>query len=262
MSDVLVTSTANPAVKAARALRDRKRRRDRGEFLVTGGQSVGRAIEAGWQVHRVFLVPDQIRAVSLLNLVDRSGVPVTWVTQAVYGTLTEREGGEGIAAVVALPPPRALASVEGDFLLALADVGNPGNLGTVVRTADAAGAAAVVLLGECTDPYSPLAIKASMGSTFSVPVVAASEDELAAWAQRHNATIWAATGGGSIRLWEADLRAPTVLLMGPEGPGLSTATLERFASHITIPMTGTAESLNLSVAASVLAYEVVRQRSA
>jgi RNA methyltransferase, TrmH family len=143
---------------------------------------------------------------------------------------------------------------------ALHEIGNPGNLGTIVRTASAAGASGVILIGPSADPYDPAAVKASMGALFTVPVVAAaSAAEFLDWARARSLTVVATSGRASVSCWDADLRPPLALLLGSEGDGLPDELLAAADLSVAIPMTGTAESLNLAVAAGILLYEVRRR---
>jgi TrmH family RNA methyltransferase len=149
-------------------------------------------------------------------------------------------------------PPAAL-------FVALHEPGNPGNVGTIIRTASAVGAAGVILTGAAADPYDPAAVKASMGALFEVPVAAASAREFLDWSASHQVTVAAASARGDRSVWEGEFPMPLALLLGSEGAGLPDDLLDQSGLHVRIPMTGTAESLNLAVAAGVLLYEVRRR---
>ncbi len=148
--------------------------------------------------------------------------------------------------------------------MALHEVANPGNLGTIIRTADAAGAAGVILVGPCTDPFDPAAVKASMGAVFSVPVAAAADPAgFLSWCAGGGLTLAVTSGqpagpGDHGTFWDAALPRPAVLLLGSEGAGLPPDLLAAGDVRLRIPMTGTAESLNLAVAAGILLYETWR----
>jgi TrmH family RNA methyltransferase len=138
--------------------------------------------------------------------------------------------------------------------------GNPGNVGTIVRTASAAGASGVILIGPSADPYDPAAVKASMGALFTVPVVSVpSAAEFLGWAADSGVTVAATSARAGLSCWEAELRPPLALLLGSEGTGLPDEVIDAADLRVAIPMTGTAESLNLAVAAGVLLYEVRRR---
>lgn len=256
----LITSTANPLIKHARALTERKQRRRSGEFFVEGLQPTGRALEAGWDVRRLIVCDELLTQPAARASVDDArerGIAVSFVSASVFATLSERDGPTGLAAIVAMPQ-RTLADVGEGTVVALDRASNPGNLGTIIRTADAAGAAGVVLLDESTDPYAPAAVKASMGSVFAVPVVPATSEQFAAWAGERRLPLVATSGYAAVSLWETELPQPCALLMGNEGDGLPQHWLDRADLRIKIPMTGTAESLNLAVATGVALYAIQR----
>lgn len=261
----LITSHSNPQVKRLRSLADRRHRRREGVFLVEGLQPVWRAVESGFDVEQLVVAPELLRQPDALAMVEReraAGTRVLEVSRDVFSDLTDRDGPTGLAASVRIPR-RTLADVvagPGALVVGLERVANPGNLGTVVRAADAAGAAGVVLMGECTDPWSPAAVKASMGSVFAVPVVATTTDAGLAWARGRGLRVLATSGYAATDLWDVDLAKGSFVLLGNEGDGLAEATLAAADERVRIPMTGTAESLNLAVAASVVLFEAARQR--
>jgi TrmH family RNA methyltransferase len=157
-------------------------------------------------------------------------------------------------------PLERLAVAPGSVFAALHEAGNPGNVGTIIRTASAAGAAGVIMIGSSADPYDPTAVRASMGALFTVPVAAAeSAAQFLAWAAARGVTVAAASGRAAASCWEADLPLPLAVLLGSEGAGLPGELLDAAGVQVAIPMTGTAESLNLAVAAGILLYEVRRR---
>ena len=146
------------------------------------------------------------------------------------------------------------------MFVALHSPANPGNVGTIVRTASAIGSDGVILIGPSADPYDPVAVKASMGAIFTVPVaVSPAAAEFLDWAAAGQVTVAATSARGSVSCWDADLAPPLAVLLGSEGAGLPADLLAATDLRVAIPMTGTAESLNLAVAASVLLYEVRRR---
>jgi TrmH family RNA methyltransferase len=143
--------------------------------------------------------------------------------------------------------------------IALHEIGNPGNLGTIIRTADAAGGNGVVLIGAAADPFDPVAVKASMGALFTVPVARAADPaEFFAWAAGSAVTVIATSAKARTSFWEAGYPRPLALLLGAEGAGLPDGVLAAGDLRVRIPMTGTAESLNLAVAAGLLLYQARR----
>jgi TrmH family RNA methyltransferase len=262
----VVTSTANPVVKRMRMLASRKFRQREGLSLAEGIQPVWQAVEAGAPIETLIYAPDLLRyqpAVEMVLDAERRGVRVVRLSGDLFQRLSDRDGAAGLAAIVA----QRLASLEdlpagpGSVFVALHEVASPGNLGTIIRTANAAGARAVILVGATADPYDPVAIKASMGAIFSVPAArAAASDEFFAWAAGRDLAVVTTSARAEQTVWEARYPDPLVVMMGSEGPGLADADLRRGRLQVSIPMTGTAESLNLAVATGVVLFEVVRQR--
>jgi TrmH family RNA methyltransferase len=260
----VISSAANPLVKRVRALADRKHRRRESAFVVQGIQPVWQAVEAGADIEVLLVAPDLLHHRGALDMVaaqEAVGVRVARLTSELFGRISDRDGPAGLAAIVRAPPSRVdhLAVPEGALFAALHHPSNPGNVGTIIRTASAAGASGVILIGPSADPHDPVAVKASMGAVFSVPVAEAeSGAEFLAWAAAAGVTVVAASGRAALSCWDADWPLPLALLLGSEGTGLPANLLAAAGLEVAIPMTGTAESLNLAVAAGILLYEVRR----
>jgi RNA methyltransferase, TrmH family len=261
----LISSAANPLIKRARLLADRRHRRREGAFVVQGIQPVSQAVAAGADIEALIVAPDLLRqpaAAAMVRQQEEGGTRVARITGELFGRMAGRDGPTGLAAIVRASPA-ALADLRvepGSLFVALHEIGNPGNLGTIIRTADAAGAAGVILVGPSTDPYDPAAVKASMGALFSVPVArAATAGELTEWAAARGVSMAVTSARGSRPVWAAELPLPLVILLGSEGAGLPEDLLSQGELQLRIPMTGTAESLNLAVAAGILLYEVRRR---
>ena len=263
MSEI-ITSAANPLVKRVRSLADRKHRRQQGAFVVEGAQPVGRAFEAGWEVELLIVAPDLLTATAAAIVTGQRGrgIRVAQVSAELFGRMSDREGPSGLAAIVrgGLTPPGDLPTGPGSVYVALHDIGNPGNLGTIIRTADATSADGVILIGDTADPFAPTAVKASMGSLFAVPVAhVADAGAFFGWAREAGVRVLATSGRADSEHWTTVYRPPLAILLGSEGPGLPATVLEQADERIRIPMAGTPESLNLAVAAGVMLYEVRRQ---
>jgi TrmH family RNA methyltransferase len=264
MAEVL-RSAANPLVKRVRLLADRKHRRRESAFVVQGIQPVWQAVEAGADLETLIVAPGLLRHHGALEMVaqqEAAGVRVARLSDELFARLADRDGPAGLAAIIrAAPVPVGnLAVPPGALFAALHEPGNPGNVGTIIRTASAAGAAGVILIGVSADPYDPAAVKASMGALFTVPVATAgTPGEFLDWAAARDVTVAAASGRAAVSCWEADLPLPLAVLLGSEGAGLPEDLLDRAGLRVAIPMTGTAESLNLAVAAGILLYEVRRR---
>lgn len=261
----VISSAANPLIKRVRLLSDRRHRRREGAFVVQGVQPVWQAVEAGADIEVLIVAPDLLSRPATAAMVARQqdrGMRVVRISSTLFGRIADRDGPSGLAAIV-----RARAAGLGDLqvpqrsvFVALHEIGNPGNLGTIIRTAGATGAAGVVLIGQTTDPFDPAAVKASMGALFSVPVAQAPDaEEFFGWAAGHGITVAAASGRAEASFWACPLQAPLAILLGSEGAGLPAGLLSRAGLQVRIPMVGTAESLNLAVAAGILMYEAWRQ---
>lgn len=260
----MITSAANPLVRRVRRLAERKYRRQQGAFVVEGIQPVGRALEAGWDVEVLIIAPGLLSetASAIVHAQQARGIQVAQLSAELFGRISDREGPSGLAAIVRGDLARAvdLHAHADSVYVALHAIGNPGNLGTIIRTADATGVAGVILIGDTADPFAPTAVKASMGSLFTVQVAHMPEPgTFFAWARERGVQVLATSGRADRDHWSTRYRPPLAILFGSEGAGLPADMLEKADQRIRIPMTGTLESLNLAVAAGVMLYEVRRQ---
>jgi TrmH family RNA methyltransferase len=249
-------------VKRVRLLADRRHRRREGAFFVDGVQPVWRAVEAGAGVETLIVAPDLLTGSPAMRMVEEQearGTRVARLSRELFLRLSERDGAPGLAAIVRGRVGGLPALPVDGVLVALHEVGNPGNLGTIIRTADAAGAPGVVLVGDTTDPFAPAAVKASMGSLFAVALAhTPTLDDFFAWTRDHGVTVVATSGRATEDHWAARYPRPVAVLLGSEGDGLPEEALSRADRRVRIPMVGTAESLNLAVAAALMLYEVTR----
>jgi TrmH family RNA methyltransferase len=263
----LISSAANPLAKRVRLLADRKHRRREGACFVEGIQPVSQAVAAGLEIETLIVAPDLLDGSPALGMVaeqEARGARVARLTRELFERLSERDGPSGLAAIVRGRLARLddLVVRADSLLVGLHQIGNPGNLGTIIRTADAAGSAGVILLGETTDPFAPAAVKASMGAVFSVPVVHVSDpEEFLQWAAAHGLGVVTTSAHADADHWTVSYPLPLALLLGSEGSGLPPDLLARGDLRVRIPMLGTAPSLNLAVAAGILLYEVRRRAS-
>ncbi|HZD67677.1 MAG TPA: RNA methyltransferase [Actinomycetes bacterium] len=260
----LISSAANPLVKRVRALADRRHRRRDGAFFVEGIQPVWQAVTAGAEIETLIVAPDLLAGSPAAGMVaeqEARGTRVARLDRELFGRLSDRDGPSGLAAIV---HGRLAALVDlplrpDSVLVVLHRIGNPGNLGTIIRTADATGSAGVVLLGDTADPFAPAAVKASMGAIFAVPVARVRDPgELLAWTAARGLCVVTTSAHADAEHWTISYRPPLALLLGSEGAGLPPELLARGDLQVRIPMVGTAHSLNLAVAAGVLLYEVRR----
>ncbi len=242
----MITSTDNPRVKEVLRLRRSRERRGSGLFVAEGRREVERAIAAGLTVTETYVAPE---------LIGDWPHPHTEVAARVLAKMAYRAEPEGVLAIVETPQ-RALPD-NATLILVAVGIEKPGNLGAMARTADAAGADALLVADAQADPWNPNAIRASTGAVFTLPIIEATRDDVANLPlQKIAAVVDART-----RLQDADLRTPTALIVGAEDSGLDAQWNELADVHVAIPMHGhTVDSLNASTAAAILLYETLRQR--
>jgi len=228
-------------------------------------QPVWQAVEAGAEIETLIVSPELLvstRAQQLLAEQEARGVRVARLSAAIFASLSERDGPTGLGAIIrarVTPLDKLAVRPEAPFV-ALHRIGNPGNLGTIIRTADATGAGGVILLGETTDPFAPAAVKASMGALFAVPIAQVADPaEFFAWAHERGIAVVTTSARAPAEHWATRFPRPLALLLGSEGDGLPPELLQQGDTQVRIPMAGTARSLNLAVAAGVLLYEIRRQ---
>ncbi|MGW0709706.1 TrmH family RNA methyltransferase [Streptomyces sp. NPDC002643] len=261
----LITSAGNPVVKRMRQLAERKHRRREGVFVVHGIQPVWQAVEAQADIEFLAVAPELLKYAPAARMVEEQegrGVRVVRISADLFTRLADRDGPSGLAAVVRgrLRELDEIPVGSDTRLVVLHEVGNPGNLGTIIRTADATDTAGVILIGKATDPFDPAAVKASMGALFNVPIAhVTTADEFFSWAAEHGITVATTSAAADSNFWKIEYPTPLAILLGAEGPGLPPDVLERGDLRLHIPMTGTAESLNLAVSAGVLLYEAWRK---
>jgi RNA methyltransferase, TrmH family len=267
MSD-LISSASNPIAKRLRALAERKARKREHAFVVEGMQPVWRAAESGWEIDTLILAPHLVESPAVYEMADDlrgRGVRILELSADLFSRLSARDGPAGVMAIMRMQSSALDDASVGasDAWVILHRVHNPGNLGTIIRTADAAGMAGVILCGDSTDPFAPAAVKASMGSLFAVPMVIESEvDQVMEWAKHRKVHLVGTSGYAESAHWDSSWSLPLGIVLGNEGDGLSEDVLHQLDSVVRIPMTGTAESLNLGVAAALLMYEVRRHQIA
>ena len=246
-----ITSIKNPRVQLWRSLKDRRARLETGLFLVEGFKSVRDALASSFEPSVLLATEEALPA-----LTPPAGVPVALLPEHVLAAVCDTKTPQGVAAVMRM---RA-ATVAGPRLIALDGVQDPGNVGTILRTADAAGFSGVLLSRDCADPYAPKTLRATMGSVFHVPFEIC-EDLAGALAARRAegfAVLSAELDGTPFARYRAGGR-PLVLVIGSEGNGVSPAVRAVADEHLSLPMRGGAESLNAAVAAGILMYALMEE---
>lgn len=265
-TEVLITSAQNPQVKRLRKLvRNRRYRSSEGVFLVEGIAQVRQAIDHGAEIETLVVAPDLLTSEGAWDAIGQQqavGTAVTELGRAAFESIVDRDHPSGLLATVRMwERPVTDLTIESDGIAAaLLDVGNPGNLGSIIRTVDAMGGAGVVIVGESTDEFHPAAVKASMGTIFSVPIFhAAGPDDLFAWALMERCAVVTTSARAEADFWDAPLSAPLMFFFGSETRGLPDEVRARSDLDVVIPMLGSASSLNLAVSAGILLYEARRR---
>jgi len=265
--DLHITSLANARVKETVKLRQRSHRDELNLMLVESYRDLLRAVESGWKPRAVFfcetLFLKNENEFALLEKCRATGAELISCEPQVFEKMAYRERPDGLLATG--PQIRhALAELKltRNALVIVAEaVEKPGNLGTLLRSADGAGAEAVIVCDRCTDINNPNVVRASTGMLFSMPVVEAGRDDVLAFLRGRNFSILAATPHAEVNHWDADMRAATAILVGAEQYGLSDFWMDAATQRVKIPMLGRADSLNVATAATILLFEAVRQRS-
>lgn len=262
-----ITSRANPKIKQARALRNRKEREASGLFLVEGITHVAAALEAGGAVEYLCYAPDLLTSPFAKDLIAQASarnIPCYPTSPEVFASLAEKDNPTGLLAVARKPifNLQSLPFNPQSFHIALASPQDPGNLGAILRTMDAVGANSLILLDGGADPYHPGAVRASMGAIFTVPVVSTSFAEFAQWARGHSYSIIGTSARAETDYRAADYQRPLILLLGSEQKGLSPEQMAICDQTVRLPMQGKVSSLNLAVTAGVMLYEVVKGNQA
>ncbi|MBY4608298.1 RNA methyltransferase [Rhizobium sp. 9T] len=259
-----VTSLANPIIKNIKALTNKKSREESGTFLAEGLKLVIDAIELGWTI-RTLVYAKAAKGKPLVEQMAAktvaSGGLVLEVSEKVIGSITRRDNPQMVVGIFdqRWKPLKDIRPREGETWVALDRVRDPGNLGTIIRTADAAGASGVILVGEATDPFSLETVRATMGSVFAVPVARATPEEFLAWRKSAGVSIVATHLAGAVDYRTIDYRKkPIVLLMGNEQSGLPEQLAKEADALARIPQQGRADSLNLAVATAVMLFEARR----
>ncbi len=263
-----LTSPSNPKLKRVVKLRTCAAREESGEMIVEGYRECRRALDRGYKPHAIFHCPDfylkNENEPQLVADAAKAGAEVFTCTKTCFTKIAYKERPDGLLMVgphisikladLKLPPHALIIVTEA--------IEKPGNLGTILRSADAAGAAAVIVCDRTTDIHNPNVVRASTGTMFSVPIVEASSEEALAYLKAHHFSILAATPHAEKLHSEVDLTGNVAIALGAEQYGLTAKWMDGADLRVRIPMLGMADSLNVSAAATILVYEAVRQRIA
>ncbi len=258
-----ITSLQNPTIKRIALLSKSKERREQGLFVMEGARELGLALDAGYEVEAVYVCPEIYTNSEYPSLINRLPQRVTTeITPAIFEKLAYRDHSDGIIALMR-PRKHDLSSIrlpENPFIIVLEAVEKPGNLGAILRTADAAKVDAVIVCDPNTDIYNPNVIRSSIGCLFTVQVGVCCSKDAVDWLHAHHVTLHAAELTAAKWYHELDFRGPSAIIMGTEADGLTPFWLESADVRIKIPMRGAIDSLNVSVSTAILTFEAMRQR--
>jgi TrmH family RNA methyltransferase len=261
-----ISSVTNPRVKQLVKLRNRRVRDETGVFLVEGFRELTRAVNAGVVVQQVYFCPELFLGKNeeeLLAKAAAAGAERVELGSQAFLKVSYRDRPEGLIGVAEQFP----ATLDGlmlspePLILVVESIEKPGNLGTMLRTADAAGVDAVIVCDPATDPFNPNVVRASLGCLFLVSLAVTITSEALHWLAKRSIRTFAATPAAALSHWQADFRGASAIAIGSEQYGLSETWLQNAGQRIRIPMGGQADSLNAAMAAGVLLFEAVRQRS-
>ena len=260
-----ITSAQNPKIKDLLALQEKsKERRKKGLFVVEGRRELLHCIEAGYEPYTVFICPDILSETDRREIEEAAG-RCSWIEipQHLYDKVAYRGGTEGVIAELHCKEMtlESLELPDNPLVTVLESVEKPGNLGAVLRSADASGVDAVIVCDPLTDMYNPNLIRSSIGAIFTVPVATASSEATIKWLKDNGIKIYTAQLQDSEWYYDTDMKGATAIVMGTEATGLTDAWRKAADAHIKIPMLGKLDSLNVSVSAAILMFEAVRQRN-
>lgn len=257
-----LTSTQNPKIKRLVALREKSSaRREEGVFLVEGLREAEHCLEGGFSIRSIYFCPEICAKEDVLALAKNTPAQFE-VSREVYEKIACRESTEGVIAEVRCHNLSLgdLKLGENPLIAVLESVEKPGNLGAVLRSADAAGVDAVIFCDPLTDLWNPNLIRASLGAVFTVPTVCCSSEQAISFLKERGIRILTAQLQDSSLYYDCDMRGGTAIVMGTESTGLSQQWRQAADAHIRIPMLGRLDSLNVSVSAAILLFEALRQR--
>ncbi|MBK9290335.1 MAG: RNA methyltransferase [Bacteroidetes bacterium] len=259
----MITSRSNPRIKRLLQLQKPRERREAGLVVIEGMREIRRAKLSGWQFDELYVCEELIKPDDrgFAEELMRSCL-VHPISREVFGHVAYRENSDGIIALAKEPKLNlnSLKISSNPLILVLESVEKPGNLGAIMRTADAAGVDAVMVCDPATDLFNPNAIRSSVGCIFTVQVRACTSGEALDWLQKHGISIAATHLEASADYLDTDFTGPTAIVMGTEADGLSAFWSKNAHKRIRIRMHGVADSLNVSVAAAIVTFEALRQR--
>ena len=257
---MLITSPANPRVKEIRKLRDRKEQKRTGLFYMEGLRIIGEAFDKGAEIETLIVCPELLKTEfgrELWQKAQKRGLDILEVSRPVFESLAVKENPQGLAAA-AKARYYSLDDLEisRGIIVALTEIADPGNLGTIIRTADATDCQGVILIGDSTSPYDIGSIRGTMGAIFSTKIVRTSLPEFLEWKRRTGLQLVGTSDKAATDYADIDYADPVILLMGSERAGMSPEEFEACDEIAAIPMMRSSDSLNLAVATGVMLYQI------
>ena len=267
VTEPVIRSTSNPRVKHLVKLRSRRHRDAEGRFLIEGFRELSRAVAAGVEIEEVGFCPSLFlgsNEPALLASAEAAGAHLVEYAEDPFRKVSYRDRPEGLVGLARQFPTslNRLSLPREPLVLVVEAIEKPGNLGTMLRTADAAGVDAVIVCDPTTDPFNPNVVRASLGCLFIVSLAIGSTADTIAWLAEHDVRLIATTPATSLLHWQADYLGACAIAVGSEQYGLSDTLLGAAGQSVRVPMHGDADSLNAAMAAGVVLYEALRQRTA
>tara|TARA_B100000530_G_C15919921_1_gene472746 strand:+ start:1425 stop:2219 length:795 start_codon:yes stop_codon:yes gene_type:complete len=262
----MITSTSNATIRSIRSLNNRKYRDELQIGYVEGIRVVRSAIELqSHLIEKIILAPDLLTSASTKQVIQKAqkdDISIIEVSKQVFQKISKRDGPQGIAAIVRQnwTTLEDIIPENNSLWVALASSGNPGNIGTILRTLDAVGGSGIILLGPSADPWDPTSIRASTGAIFNCTLIRSNWSKLKKWAQFNNFSLIGATDEATANYRTIEYPNNTILVMGSEQSGLDIAQKKECSNLVSLPMIGSVDSLNLSVACSIILYEIMSQQ--
>jgi len=260
--DKLISSVQNPFVKRALHLQKKRERGRKSQFLIEGYKELSSAVDASYSIEVLFFCADLAHAEFrvLLNRLAALGTKLLCCHEPLFRKISYRDNPDGFLAIAEcrFPSLDTLSVTPTSFFLIAERIEKPGNLGAILRSADAAGAKAVIVVDECIDIYNPNVVRASVGALFSIPTISAEKEDVFRWLRKNHITTIAATPEAKVSYMDLQIRKSCAFVVGGEHEGLSFFWKENADCSVKIPMIGKVDSLNVATTATLLLFEAKR----
>jgi TrmH family RNA methyltransferase len=256
-----LSSAQNPKIKQIMSLRDRKARDETSLFIIEGYREISRAVQGGVQFESLFVSPEHFLGENEEALISSINAPKYRLPKHLFEKISYRDRPDGLIAIAKQMKLTLLDLPKNSVYLIAEAIEKPGNLGTIIRSSDAAGVGGVIVCDRCTDIYNPNVVRASVGTLFTLPVIETTSQEAYIWLKDQNITIVAATPSAEAFYTDTNLSGGLAIVVGTEQLGLSSFWMEKAEVKVKIPMLGVADSLNVATATTLLLYEALRQNT-